>query len=187
MDESGTNTWVVVGPDGQFMDRLYQSEVSALADIEKNKWPGPGITVRRVTVTLDEVVGTVSTAQVTVAQYQAFLTAQLGIKVPSFWDEQLKCPHLPVVGMTALDADAYCAWKGCRLPTEEELDVAFCAGVFRLLPALWEWTSTVEGASKRVLRGGSWDYDPGHLRASFCVGVDPTYRNGYYGFRCARK
>ncbi len=41
-------------------------------------------------------------------------------------------------------------------------------------------------ASRRVLRGGSWNYAPQILRSAFRSGDSPDYRNYYAGFRIAR-
>ncbi len=40
--------------------------------------------------------------------------------------------------------------------------------------------------SERVLRGGSWFFDPGDLRSAYRDWFAPGYRLGYYGFRVAR-
>jgi len=40
--------------------------------------------------------------------------------------------------------------------------------------------------SRRVLRGGSWYYDPQYTRAAVRYGDGPAYRNFNYGFRLAR-
>ncbi len=41
-------------------------------------------------------------------------------------------------------------------------------------------------ATYRVLRGGSWDYNPQYLRASNRFGLNPTFGNNNFGFRCSR-
>jgi formylglycine-generating enzyme required for sulfatase activity len=45
---------------------------------------------------------------------------------------------------------------------------------------------TSGGCSARVLRGGSWDYDPQDLRAALRFGYTPGLRYNYIGFRVAR-
>jgi formylglycine-generating enzyme required for sulfatase activity len=37
----------------------------------------------------------------------------------------------------------------------------------------------------RVLRGGSFDEHPSHIRCAFRTGFDPAYRWHILGFRCA--
>ena len=48
------------------------------------------------------------------------------------------------------------------------------------------WTSGGD-CSLRVLRGGSWSYDPGFLRSASRGRVTPGYRVSSFGFRVARK
>lgn len=69
-------------------------------------------------------------------------------------------------------------------------------GVLHLIGNVWEWTRDVyapyaEAAqpatpgSYRVLRGGSWNSDPGHLSTTYRLAYAPDFRfaaNG--GFRC---
>jgi formylglycine-generating enzyme required for sulfatase activity len=46
---------------------------------------------------------------------------------------------------------------------------------------------TIPGCSSRVLRGGSWDYDPQDLRSAVRYKLPPIYRVDEIGFRVARE
>ncbi len=48
---------------------------------------------------------------------------------------------------------------------------------------VWEWTASDYDDSRKMLRGGSWDYAQS-LRGSFRLGCSPDYRSDYEGFRC---
>jgi formylglycine-generating enzyme required for sulfatase activity len=51
---------------------------------------------------------------------------------------------------------------------------------------VWEWTSSDYDAGNKVLRGGSWHYDPDYVRSAnrYRNNPDNSWYNG--GFRCAR-
>jgi formylglycine-generating enzyme required for sulfatase activity len=76
-------------------------------------------------------------------------------------------------------------------------------GLYDVIGNVWEWTqdcyvNTYSGAptngsavttgdcSSRVLRGGSWNYDPPDLRSADRNGRTPTDRRSDFGFRLAR-
>lgn len=109
----------------------------------------------------------------------------------------------PVCHISFYEASAYAAWKGCRLPTEAELEVA--------APQIewgrrWEWTNSAylpyprfrkaEGAlgeyngkfmvNQMVLRGASDVTPTGHSRVTYRNFFPPSARWQYTGIRLVR-
>ena len=80
---------------------------------------------------------------VTNRQYQVFITAT-GREPPPAWKGTAYPPgqdDYPVTGVTYWDAEAYCAWAGKRLPTEDEWEKAARGTDGRLFPWGNEWVS----------------------------------------------
>lgn len=98
--------------------------------------------------------------------------------------------HGPVCGLSWYEAEAYACFRGQRLPTETEWEIAAQSGDLQGTGQVWEWTATwfapyggfesfpYPGYSHtyfdqhhRVLKGGSW--------ASRAIVKRPSFRNWY--------
>ena len=70
----------------------------------------------------------ISKYPVTNRQYKDFIDAKFPYQVPVHWDEWRSYPpekaDHPVVNVSWEDANAFCAWAGCQLPTEQEWEKA---------------------------------------------------------------
>ncbi len=86
--------------------------------------------------------------EVTNAEYMAFVRAT-GHRPPMFADDpEFNRPDQPVTGVSWDDAEAYCRWRGKRLPTEREWEKAARGEDGRLYP----WGDTF-GAELAYLEG----------------------------------
>jgi len=73
-------------------------------------------------ITLDDFY--IDKKEVSNGDYELFVEATKR-DAPSLWDDKtLNMPNQPVVGVDWTDADAYCRWRGSRLPTEAEWEKA---------------------------------------------------------------
>ncbi len=109
-------------------------------------------------------------------------------------------PESPAVMVDLDDARAYAAWRGARLPTEFEWQIAASAGGFgRRTPLVWNWTESehTDGRTRFViLKGGSdfaavgsdWYTDGGPRAPEFTLQIPllgaGLARSGCIGFRC---
>ncbi len=116
-------------------------------------------------------------------------------------------PAEPVLHVSYYEADAYARWRGCRLPREEEWEVAARTGdVAQLYTAGWQWTASpyvaypgfkpAVGAvgeyngkfmvNQIVLRGGCLATPDGHARLTYRNFYPPHARWMFAGIRLAQ-
>ncbi len=109
--------------------------------------------------------------------------------------------HRPVTYVDLDDARAYCAWRGGRLPTEDEWQLAGETGALRRgEPAVWNWTESehTDGRTRFVMlkggcdhraEGSDWYVEGGRRAPDYAVklllpGLGLA-RGATVGFRCA--
>ncbi|WP_281506301.1 SUMF1/EgtB/PvdO family nonheme iron enzyme [Amycolatopsis sp. FBCC-B4732] len=142
----------------------------------------------------------VGVTEVTVAQFAEFVAAT-GYEPRQkhrFLARRGK-PDEPVTYVDLADARAYCAWRGGRLPTEDEWQLAG-EQLRRGTPAVWNWTESEhsDGRTRFVMLKGGSDYaaegsewyveggrkDPGYAVKLLLPGLGLA-RGATVGFRCA--
>jgi hypothetical protein len=110
-------------------------------------------------------------------------------------------PEAPVTDVELPDARAYAAWRGWRLPTEDEWQIAGAAGLLqRREPLVWNLTESehTDGRTRFVIvKGGSafhndgsdWYFDggpqPPDVSAKYLIAGAGVGRSPSIGFRCA--
>lgn len=125
---------------------------------------------------------------VTNAEYARFVT-ETGRAPPSHWAGRATPPpeleEAPVTFVGQLDAVAYAAWAGKRLPEDHEWGLAMQhLGAERLgSGAVWEWTASAR-QSGHVVRGGVWRDRPELFDAASSSWESRPSRD--VGFRCVR-
>jgi hypothetical protein len=147
--------------------------------------------------------------EVTNAEYSEFLEATgyrpvVANRFLKHWVEGAPAPGTedhPVTYVELADARAYAAWRGARLPTEDEWQVAAAVeGFERREPLVWNLTESehrdgrsrfciLKGGSHYAAQGSDWyaDGGPKSPEVSFKLvltggGLD---RSETIGFRCA--
>ncbi|GAB3157834.1 hypothetical protein GCM10027258_67590 [Amycolatopsis stemonae] len=135
----------------------------------------------------------VAATEVTNAQYAEFLAAT------GQEPRRPGPPDAPVTHVDLDDARAYCAWRGGRLPTEDEWQLAG-ERLRRGIPAVWNWTESEhsDGRTRFVMLKGGSDYHAEGSEWYVEGGVQkPDYtlklllpglglaRSATVGFRCA--
>ncbi|TNC20288.1 hypothetical protein FHE66_01410 [Georgenia sp. 311] len=111
----------------------------------------------------------VAVSEVTNAQFAEFLAATgyrpaYAHRFLAHWVDGRPAPGTedePVTHVDLDDARAYCAWRGGRLPTEDEWQLAGETGeLHRGTPAVWNWTESEhsDGRTRFVMLKGGSDY-----------------------------
>lgn len=151
----------------------------------------------------------VAAGEVTNAQFAAFLDATgyapaHGHRFLAHWADGRPAPGTedePVTFVDLDDARAWCAWRGGRLPTEDEWQLAGEAGgLVRREPAVWSWTDSehsdgrtryvmLKGGSDYRAEGSDWYVEGGRHAPDYAVklllpGLGLA-RGATVGFRCA--
>ncbi|SMF04607.1 Uncharacterized conserved protein [Cellulosimicrobium cellulans J1] len=148
-------------------------------------------------------------ADVTNAQFAEFVAATgyapaVAHRFLAHWVDGRPAPGTedePVTFVDLDDARAYCAWRGGRLPTEDEWQLAAeRPGWTRREPAVWSWTASehsdgrtrfvmLKGGSDHRAEGSDWYVEGGRHAPDYAVkllvpGLGLA-RGATVGFRCA--
>ena len=141
------------------------------------------------------------------------------IEAPLFWDRTAAgdwkrrhlgraadlAPGAAVENISFYEAEAFAAWAGRRLPTEQEWERAYKSGAIDRVGDVWEWTASefrpypgfkafpyreysevFFGDAYKVLRGSSWATHATVARETFRNWDYPIRRQIFSGVRTAR-
>lgn len=164
------------------------------------------------TLQRDGVLGAplaVGCLEVSNGQFAAFLDATgyrpaLSHRFLAHWVDGHPVPgteERPVVFVDLDDARAWCAWRGGRLPTEDEWQLAAqLGGLGRREPTVWNWTESehsdgrsrfvvLKGGSRHMAEGSEWYLDggpqPPEVSVKLLLPGLGLARSPWLGFRCA--
>jgi len=161
--------------------------------------------IRRVELTAVAV----DRAEVTNGDYAIFVAASGYRPAPHnrflrHWDERgpvAGTEHEAVTYVDLHDARAYARWRGARLPSEDEWQVAAGDSRFqRREPLVWNWTESehtdgrtrfamLKGGCNYVAKGSDWYFDggqqPPEVTAKLLLAGGGLARSPSVGFRCA--
>lgn len=178
-----------------------------------DEWKPALVTRLHYLATLTRVVEiapfAIARSEITNAQYAAFLeatgyTPKRRNRFLAHWQSDYPTAEQlgePVGNIDLGDARAYAAWVGCRLPSEDEWQIAAAAQQLeRLEPLVWNLTESehTDGRTRFViLKGGSafhnptsaWFFDggaqPPEVAAKLLILAGGLSRSPSVGFRCA--
>ena len=136
--------------------------------------------------------------------------ARAGIKEPRYYAGREQCLYANGFDQTANEEYDFPVKADCRDEFVHTAPVGHFApnawGLHDMLGNVWEWTqdcwhktydnAPIDGSSweevdgvgcnQRVLRGGSWFYEPENLRSALRNWLNTDNANGFLGFRLAR-
>ena len=151
----------------------------------------------------------VDPAEVTNAEFATFLRStgyrpKIDNRFLAHWVDGRPVPGTEDDAVTYVDLDdarAYAAWRGARLPTELEWQLAADEpGFGRREPLVWNWTdpeyhdgrtrwTMIKGGSSYVAEGSAWYVEGGPQEPDWVVRLllmgGGLSRSAMIGFRCA--
>jgi formylglycine-generating enzyme required for sulfatase activity len=127
--------------------------------------------------------------------------ARGGTTTPFWWGSSISTAQANYDGNYTYTGGKKGEYRAKTVPVDSFAPNSF--GLYNVHGNVWQWVEdcypakydgapadgsawTTGDCNRRVIRGGSWDVEPGVLRAANRSGVDPDVRGSFTGFRLAR-